>query len=149
MFNFDLNTNESVQRVITSAYNSKQRVRIVYGNPEDGIDWLEEYDVIGTIGRSTGERKVPLLVNNARSFGGGAILTGNILKIVDVKSKRVLYQHENYQTPILVKCASQHKDCMYDVYHSLNGENKVRARFKTEKSANNFIDFMHCKRMSK
>ncbi|QEP53324.1 hypothetical protein BS46_gp142 [Acinetobacter phage BS46] len=149
MFNFDVNTNESVQRVITSAYNSKQRVRIVYGNSEDGIDWLEEYDVIGTIGRSTGERKVPLLINNTKSLGGGAILTANILKIVDVKSKRVLYQHEKYQTPILVKCASRHEDYMYDVYHSLNGENKLHARFKNEKQADNYIAFMLCKRMSK
>ena len=149
MFNFDDSTNKTVQHVITSTYQSKQRLRIVFGDIETGEDWLEEHDTIGTIGRSTGTKKIPLLIHNSRSMGGGAILTHCILKIVDVKSKRVLYESSNYEKPILVKCASKHSDYMYDVYHVKNGDNVLHARFKTEKQANNYIDFMHCKRMTK
>lgn len=149
MFNFNDKTNDAVKRVITSAYNSKQRIRIVYGDSETGRDWLEENDVIGTIGRSTGTIKTPLLISNSRSFGGGAILTDCIVKIVDVKTKRVLYVNPKYTIPTLVKCESQHNDYMYDVYHSQKGEIKLHARFKTEKKADNYIQFMHCKRMVK
>ena len=149
MFNFDENTNQVVQRVITSAYHSKQRLRIVLGDVETGEDWLEEHDTIGTIGRSNGAIKKPLLINNSRSIGGCAILTSCILKIVDVKNKRVLYEASNYEKPILVKCASTHNEYMYDVYQVKNGNNVLHARFKTEKRADNYIEFMHCKRMAK
>lgn len=148
-FNFEQDTSEQVQRVITSAYYSKQRIRIVYGDNETGRDWLEEYDVIGTVGRSTGTVKAPLLINNSRSLGGGAILTNCILKIVDVKTKRILYENPIYKMPILVKCASQEKDYMYDVCRSFDNENTLIARFKTEAKADNYIQFMQCKRMSK
>ena len=105
--------------------------------------------MIGTIGRSTGTIKTPLLISNSRSLGGGAILTDCIVKIVDVKTKRVLYVNPKYTIPTLVKCESQHNDYMYDVYLSQNDEIKLHARFKTEKKADNYIQFMHCKRMSK
>ena len=39
MFNFNDKTNDDVKRVITSAYNSKQRIRIVYGDTDTGRDW--------------------------------------------------------------------------------------------------------------
>lgn len=149
MFNFNDKTNLDVQRVINSAYNAKQRVRIVLGDNETGEDWLEEHDVIGTIGRSTGSIKTPLLIKSSRSLGGCAISTDCILKIVDVKSKRTLYEAKNYQKPVLVKCASQMDDYMYDIYVSKKGCNTLQARFKTEKQANNYIDFIHCKRMAK
>lgn len=149
MFNFDEKTNDVVQRVITSAYHSKQRMRIVLGDVKTGEDWLEEHEIIGTLGRSTGTIKKPLLINNSRSMSGGAILTNCILKIVDVKTKRVLYEASNYKKPILVKCASTHKDYMYDVYHVKNGNNVLHARFKTEKKADNYIEFMQCRRMAK
>ena len=149
MFNFDEKTNDAIQRVITSAYHSKQRLRVVFGDVETGEDWLEEHCVIGTVGRSTGTIKKPLLINNSRSTGGCAILTSCILKIVDVKSKHVLYEASNYKKPILVKCVSTHNDYMYDVYNVKNGSNILHARFKTEKSADNYIEFMQCKRMTK
>ena len=149
LFNFDQNTDENVQRVLTAAYHNKNRIRIVYGEHNTNTDWLEEHDVIGTVGRSTGNKPCALLISNSRSMGGSAILTNCIVKIVDVKTKRVLWQHPNYTKPILVKCASQHDDFMYDVYHTRESENILHARFKTEKQADNYIGFMHCRRMSK
>ena len=149
MFNFDEKTNDAVQRVITSAYHANQRLRVVFGDVETGEDWLEKHCVIGTVGRSAGTIKKPLLINNSRSTGGCAILTNCILKIVDVKNKHVLYEALNYKKPIFVKCASTHNGYMYDVYNVKNGSNILHARFKTEKSADNYIEFMQCKRMTK
>lgn len=145
MFTFSDNTNDRVKQVLTSCYNRKNRIRIVYGNVATGNSWLDEYEILGYVGKSTGTKPIPLLINNSRSFGGGSILTGSILKIIDTKTKQVLFQHENYIMPVLTKEISGHNNYLYDVIY--NGE--LVARFKTEKQANNYIDFMQCKRMSK
>lgn len=146
MFTFSDKTNEKVKQVLTSCYNRKNRIRIVYGDVKTGKSYLDEYEILGYVGKSTGIKPIPLLINNSRSFGGGSILTDIILKIVDTQTKQVLFQHENYVMPVLTKEISSHKDYLYDVIY--NGESVV-ARFKTEKQANNYIDFMQCKRMSK
>lgn len=56
----------------------------------------ETYNTCGYIGRSTGNHKIPLLVNNSRSHGGGA-LTDSIVKISLAKGGKVLWQHKTYQ----------------------------------------------------
>lgn len=93
---FDPNTPPEVQRVLESVRSSGVRIRVFYGH-EDGRDWHEENDVQGYVSRTMGPIKAPLLVNNARSSGGSCLLTACIVKIIDTKSKRVLYQHSNYQ----------------------------------------------------
>ena len=145
MFTFSDNTNEKVKQVLTSCYNRKNRVHIVYGDVTTGKSYLEEYEILGYIGKSTGIKPMPLLINNSRSSGGCRILTGSILKIVDTQTKQVLFQHENYIMPVLTKEISSHSDYLYDVIY----DGVLVARFKTEKQANNYIDFMQCKRMSK
>lgn len=72
------------------------RVRFHWGNAQTGEDWGDIYDVAGTIGRSTGEVKIPLLIHNRRSLGGGGILTNCIVKIVTTRGGHVMYQHPNY-----------------------------------------------------
>ena len=144
MFTLNEKTPSRVATLLNNLSMSQQRIRIVYGDTNTGIDWLEEYDIIGTIGRSTGIEQIPLLIKNSRSSGGGAILDDCILKIVDVKTKRVLYQAENYITPNF-EIGFMAITCQYSV--SIGG--KVQANFKTEKQAQKYIDFMLCKRMSK
>lgn len=87
-------TPEQVMYILDNARTTHQRIRLFYGY-DDGKDWHEEHDVIGYIGRSTGQ-SIPLIIHNSRSIGGGAILDRLIIKIVDCKSKRVLYQHATY-----------------------------------------------------
>ena len=144
MFTLNEKTPSRVATLLNNLSMSQQRIRLVYGDTTTGKDWLEEYDVIGTIGRSAGIKQVPLLINNSRSTGGGAILDHCILKIVDVKSKRVLYQHEKYKEPkfeiVFLAITGQ---------YSVTVDGKIQANFKTEKQAQNYIDFMLCKRMSK
>ena len=142
MLTLKAKTKSGVAALLNKLTESKQRVRLVYGNTTTGKDWLQEYDVIGSIGKSTGTNQIPLLLSNSRSTGGGAILEDCILKIVDVKSKKVLYQHDKYLAP------------KFDIVPSIVGysvavDGNVQANFKTIKQAQNYMDFMLCKRMSK
>lgn len=147
-FTFYAGTNDAVKAKLTSLHKTRDRVRIVYGDPITGKDWLEEYDVMGRIGRSTGSAKVPLLIANERSMGGGAILTAKILKIVLVDNKKVLYQHENYVEPKL-KIVSI-RVAGFDKHHVVNtATDDTQALFKTHDAATKYIDFMLCKRMRK
>jgi hypothetical protein len=74
----------------------KIRIRLFYGNTKTGLDWHDCFGTIGTIGRSTGSCKIPILLYNSRSMGGNAILETCIVKIITTKGKRILYQHPNY-----------------------------------------------------
>ena len=80
-FKFDENTCDKVKAALVDCYHSKARIRIWYGDTATGVSWLEEYDTIGTIGRSGGQVKIPLLLKNARSSGGGGILCHCIIRI--------------------------------------------------------------------
>ena len=66
------------------------------GDTDTGWDWLEEFETHGYVGRSIGPVKVPLLVANRRSLGGGAILTHCVVRIRTSSGGRVLYQHPQY-----------------------------------------------------
>ena len=147
MFTLNEKTSSRVATLLNNLSRSQQRIRLVYGDTNTGKDWLEEYDVIGNIGRSTGTKQVPLLIKNSRSTGGGSILDHRILKVVDVKSKRILYQHEKYVSPDFT---IQYGTSIGHGYnYAVLCNNSVQANFKTEKQAQNYIDFMLCKRMSK
>ena len=72
------------------------RIRLFYGDTKTGKDWQEKSDVTGRIVRSMGPVKVPILLHNQRSTGGGAILDYCIVKIETSAGRRVLYKHPNY-----------------------------------------------------
>lgn len=93
---FHASTPAGVRLVLENARLRGERLRIFYGDQETGRDWLEELDTMGTVGRSTGTIKVPLLIRNARSSGGPAILDHCIVKIT--RNHKVLYQHPLYHT---------------------------------------------------
>jgi len=95
---FSKETPKEVIKVILDAMESRIRIRVDYGNTKTGKSWNEIYDVTGYVGRSTGTVKIPLLVHNSRSYGGGGILDGSIIKI-EYSNKNnggVLYQHKKY-----------------------------------------------------
>ena len=92
-------TPAEIVRILENARASKQRLRIFLGDIETGRDWLEEFGVAGTIGRSTGREPSPLMIANSRSTGGGALLDDSIVKIMS--GGRVLWQHPRYHTPVM------------------------------------------------
>lgn len=88
-------TCEAIVEVLERCRQQRIRIRVYYGGP-DGRDWQDEFGTTGYVGRSTGNIKIPLVVYNSRSLGGGAMLDHCIVKIVTTKGKEILYQHPNY-----------------------------------------------------
>ena len=93
---FDERTPDEVIRVLENARQNRTRLHISLGDTSSGKDWLEEFESHGYVSRSMGPEKVPLLVANRRSLGGGAILTASIVRIRASAGGRVLYQHPDY-----------------------------------------------------
>ena len=87
-------TDPEVIKVLTDAYLNSYRIRLFLGDQETGEDWGEDCDIMGYIGRTTGTRKIPILVYSKRCTGGGAIFTDSIVKITF--NRKVLYQHPKY-----------------------------------------------------
>ena len=69
---------EVIEWLLTS-YEREQRIRFFYG--ENGKPWNEECDTIGHVGRTTGSMKVPILIKNSKSTGGGEIIVSLIIRI--------------------------------------------------------------------
>lgn len=140
MFHFNEKTSQAVKDAINTAYTSKKRIRIFYGDTETGRSWHEENNVCGTIGRSTGTKKIPLLIANSRSLGGSGILEQCI---VAVKIRNgFLYRHPNFQGGIWRVLPDGEKFAVY-----VDGE--FHARFTTEKRAVRYSEFMRGNRLAK
>lgn len=128
---------------------NKRRVRFWYCS-EDGKAWNEEYEVTGTIGRSTGEKyKIPLLINNRKSFGGPELNVGVIGRIDDIEARTTVYKRDNFYIPSFT---TEYKDktengSKYNFYVYADGEHV--ASFTTEAKATRWIDFMTGKRYGK
>jgi hypothetical protein len=90
------NTNDKVIEILEDSRLNRIRLLLDYGDIETGKSWNEQYDILGHVGRSTGKTKIPILIHNSRSTGGGGILDHCIVKISRSKGKKVLYQHPNY-----------------------------------------------------
>lgn len=137
-------TSIEVVNILESLYNHREtRIRIWYG--ENGKSWDEEHGVTGYLGRSTGTIKIPLLINNKRSYGGGALLDQCIVKIVDTKTKQVLYQHPNFTQG---KFAVVEPDTQ-EYKANVNRDGVIYARCKTLTNAQRLADFMNGQRFSK
>jgi|SRR5579864_1130945 len=97
--NYDCRTPEEIVQVLENARLNRIRLHISLGNtdgPKAGLDWLEEFECCGYIRRSIGPVKVPLVIANTRSLGGGALLDHCIVRIRQSAGGRVLYQHPVY-----------------------------------------------------
>lgn len=132
--------------------NSK-RIRVWYGDNVTGVSWHEEYDIVGTIGRSTGLHKIPLLINNSRSIGGGALLDSCIVCMIDTKTKKVLYSHKLFKMPMAIVQDRYQTDfsrtISKDYTHCVKINGQQHAFFKSESKAKRYADFMSGKRMGK
>lgn len=139
---YDPDTPAAVERILEQYRQTGKQLRLFLGDRKTGRVWLEEFDVIGRISRSTGPIKVPLLVG-AGEDGGPAILTHCIVRIIDIKSKQEVYRHPTYSEPTFTTYEGKGKYSLVEVY----ADNEVAARFETMKAAQNWIAFMQGKRM--
>ena len=104
--------------VLDTCRENDFHVRIYFGDVKTGKVWNEEHDTIGRIGRSTGNMKIPLMCHFL-AYGGPALLDHCILKIVNIRNKRVLYQHPKFVQPV-VTIEPGNKPFPYNVM--INGE---------------------------
>ena len=130
------NTPDEVIRVLENCRANNTRVHLTLGHTDTGRAWLEENDVDGTIGRSCGSVKVPILLHNRRCIGGGSILDSCIVRIVTTtKPRRVLYQHPQFSMADLVKTPGDMAEYPYNV----NADGLLHARFRTEAAADRWL----------
>jgi hypothetical protein len=138
---YKIDTPEKVVSILENARNNRTRIRVFYGDSETGKDWMEEHDVIGYIGRSTGRIKIPLLIPNGRSSGGGGILDDCIVKIT--QNKEVVYQHYNYNIgDFRIKQITDDNLIKQGYTHSVLDNENAGGYFKSEAKANNYKFFM-------
>ena len=142
MFSFNEKTCEAVKTVLNECYNSKLRIRIWYGDTKTGVSWLDEYDTMGTIGRSTGQQKIPLLIKNSRSSGGGGILCHCIIRIDVIGSRRTIYEHPLFTVPTLGVYPNIDEDTKTKYPFIVLKYGTIKARFKSRTSAYNYVGFM-------
>lgn len=128
--------NQQVMQVLEKCLADKIRIRVWYGDTLSGIAWAEENDVLGRVGRSTGQVKIPLLVATGEN-GGGGILQDCIVRIDTTKGK-TLYQHQTFSVGFWQVTGSE----LFQ-----NGE--VWGRFKTANAAIRCMEFMQGKRYAK
>jgi len=125
--------NQGVINALENAYNMRLRVRLYLGDEATGKTWGEEHDVEGIIGFSMGPKRVPLLIYNGRSLGGGAILTHCILRVVKSSSPyTVLYTCPNFDNgrwEVLDAAAGLPPEYTTSVYR--DGENVANFRQKS------------------
>ena len=143
-FWFTEGTNKNVMNAISSNLHGK-RLRFWFGDSKTGKSWNEENDICGYIGRSTGLYKVPLLLSNKRSYCGGEILANCVVKIIEIKTNRVLYQHSTFNQSVFSVDASTNPG-----YESVVlSDDTVHTSCKTYEQAVRLADFMNGKRHNK
>lgn len=96
---YDARTPQTIISILEDSRINHKRIRLHYGQTDEnsddcGRDWNEIHDVLGHVGRSTGQIKIPLLIARSNSSGGVGILDHCIVKITD--KTRTLYEHSKY-----------------------------------------------------
>jgi hypothetical protein len=146
-FYFHPDTPEAVARTIIRAHQDGARVRLFYGDTGTGEAWAEEHDVTGTIGRSMGPVRAPLLIANRRSMGGPALLDHCIVAVIRTDGA-ALYKHPTFTPGEWTTRPGEYPDTGAACFEALrNGE--LYARSATEDRAKRFAAFMAGKRFSK
>lgn len=140
---YDRRTPLSVINALEKARESKKRIRLFYGDQTTGTPWLEENDVTGTVGRSSGPCKVPLLLHEKRAMGGGEILTHCVVAIM--QDGQFTFKHPKFEPPQLTIQPSETKGYPWMVTQF----SRPVANFKSRASAERWVLFMQGVRMSK
>lgn len=128
---YSFETPDNLIFILERARINGTRLKVYLGDNKTGRDWGEESDKYCKIGRSTGSIKIPLSISNSRSHGGGGLLDDAVVKLIDTKTKIVLYQHPKYKPLTIDIVASDLPEYSFNTI--VNG--KLYGRHKTESSA--------------
>ena len=91
-------TDIKVMHILERIRKDHIRIKLSYGDINTGRDWNETNDIYGYVGRTCGKIKIPILLHNNNSMGGGTILTDCIVKIeyANKKNGKIIYKHPRY-----------------------------------------------------
>lgn len=141
---YSFGTPDAVKAALENARHSGARIRLFYGDTETGLSWGDEFEVIGRVGRSMGKIRIPLLIHNARSTGGGGILDNCIVAIMTAPG-RFAYKHPNFSAGDWAIVPSD----LPDYAAAVTNHGKPHARFRTPEQAARYVEFMRGERFSK
>lgn len=145
---YDIRTPDEVVKALELARKKDYRVRLFLGDRNTGEAWSEEHDVTGTISRSMGPVKAPLLMARSNSIGGGAILDHCVVGVLTRTGERLrwLYKHPT----IDFGQWTYHSEDVHSGERAQARRNgTLHAQFDTLQQAVRYCDFMTGKRMSK
>lgn len=131
-------TPDDVIRLLERLRKNGTSVIVRYGDTETGFDWMEENDVEGTVGRSTGTVKIPLLVPRNEN-GGPGMLDHCIVKIVDAITGKALYTHPHYWR----RTVKIHPSDTAPYVAMALFDDEIVARFKTAQELAKFVRIMY------
>lgn len=139
------NVNEKLISILERCRKNSTRIRVWYGS--NNKVWLEEYDVMGRIDRTNGRIKIPILINNKRSWGGLELLVHCIVRIDDIEEKKTIYKLDGYEMPnFKIREVKIYNNILsYQVFL----DNERKAIFNSLEKAQNWVDFMTGKRYRK
>ena len=142
---FTAKTDTMVIYIIDMNLNhAETRLRLFLGDTDTGKPWNEENDVVGYVGRSTGTTKIPLLIANRRSMGGGGILTDCIVRLLVDGVE--FYRHPKYTESVFTV---EDSDMQPEYSTNVKIDGELHARFRTPEKAARWIAFMKGERMGK
>lgn len=132
---YRVETPTDLVRALESAAARKSKVRVFYGDPQTGRDWLEEHDTEGRLGRSMGPLKVPLLIS-PRESGGPALLDHCIVRLME--NGREVWRHPSYTLGNLETAPGTHPERPVAVLR----DGEAVAGFRGHEGAARWIAFM-------
>lgn len=131
--------------VLSGAYKLKRRVRVWYGDRKTGHSWYEDFETTGRIGKSRGNFNIPLIVPNSRSWGGGALSVGSLIRVDDIKTRETLWKAPNFYSELTLMHDERFVKYPWRVYSGHINQ----ADFETEEKARRWIDFQQGRRYNR
>lgn len=134
---FKKGTPDAVKKVIDRLIHTGEKVRVFYGDPKTGKSTLDEFDMIGSLARSTGVLKTPLLLSESDGFGA-PLLDDKVIRIIRVSDHKNLYKHPGFHVPEMKIVEGEH----HQFKASVVVEGTVAARFRSYAKACKWVAFM-------
>jgi len=134
---FDPAADPKAAKTLEHCRDTDIKVRLIFGDTVTGQSWLDEYDVVGRIARSTGPLKTPLLIKQ-NAIGGMAITTACLLAIIEWESGNFLFRHPKFRAPDLLIRRGDDKARLWVVLR----DERVVARFGDIGKAGAYVAFM-------
>jgi hypothetical protein len=149
---YNKNTPKPVIDLLEMARKFRYYVWMRLGDRNTGRDWMDQWDLTGFIGRSTGPIRIPLLLATSRSMGGGGVMSDSIVRIVvnDRRGRRHEWKHPLYVVPdLVIEHDPNGKTPVAVVVRKRHEDLSIQARFPNRVKAQRWVDFITGRRLNR